>query len=197
MSTNRFRKIAALAAALGLIALASGFADPSPGVALSIPEKGGGSIGVSSSAVIPNEADGASYGPENLLDGKLDTAWCPVDRVGAWVKFAFEEKRDINFLLFANGYQRVTAKGTKLFPANARVHRLRVRDSNGVTFVMNLSDSDGTQDWSFDPSSPFGKGVTMIMFTIESCYPGAKWQDILLSSLEFGFAEEDEIGSGG
>jgi hypothetical protein len=196
MSNNRFRKIAALAAAFCLAALASAFADPAAAISGLVVYRADGPISLSSSAVLPKEADGSSYGPENLLDGKLATAWCPVDGVGSWVQFAFPQ-RDINIISVANGYQRVSAKGTKLFAANARVARLLARDSNGVTIALDLSDGDGTQDWKLDTSSRFGKGVTSLRFTIQSTYPGSKWQDVLLSALEFGFADEDEIGNGG
>jgi hypothetical protein len=49
-------------------------------------------------------------GPENLLDGRLDTRWS-ADGIGQWVEFAFPEPRDFSGMkiAFYRGNQRSTA----------------------------------------------------------------------------------------
>jgi hypothetical protein len=154
---------------------------------------------IGSCPVLPPESDGATYGVINLFDGKADTAWCPASPDSAWFVVDFGEPRDVNMFYIRNGYQRKTAKGTDLFAANARVKRLKLVNDRGESQILDLDDSRTEIQFFVSSSASFGRGVKSIRFTVLSTYPGAKYQDVLLSELRLRWADtsEDEMVKGG
>jgi hypothetical protein len=134
---------------------------------------------VDASSQLPT--DGATtYGPANLVDGKLATAWnegAPSTGEGQYVSFRYDQKVRVTGLRIANGYQRTDAT----FAGNVRVRRLRVSFSDDSPPVeIELKDAKGFQDIIFN--HPYV--LTSLRLTILTTYPTRKWDDAALSEVQ-------------
>lgn len=93
------------------------------------------------STVLPSTRN-ITYGPENMLDDNLDTAWnhagsagAKVSPVGSWVELDFAPGTDVSYIEIINGY----VKGDR-FNENFRIGELRLTDSSGHETIVQLSD---------------------------------------------------------
>ena len=158
-----------------------------------------GDFKAESCPVLGAEADGATYGVGNLFDSRPETAWCPASPAEAWFAVEFGGPRNVNMFFIRNGYQRRTPKGNDLFSANARVRQLKITNDRGESLVLELEDRREEVQYFCSSSLAFTQGVTRLRFTVLSTYPGAKYQDLLLSELRMEYADtsEDEMVHGG
>ncbi|MEQ8898551.1 MAG: caspase family protein [Roseovarius sp.] len=121
-----------------------------------------------------------SYGPENLIDDKPETAW--VEGVsgtgeGQTLAWEFGADTDINMLYLINGY----AKSDRTFTRNARVSSLRVTGSTGAQATLSLRD---TMEWQrFD--LPGMAAQRWLQLEILGTYPGTHYQDTAISALGY------------
>ena len=133
---------------------------------------------VDASSQLP--ADGAiTYGPDNLIDGNLSTAWnegTPGTGEGQSVSFRYDRKVEVTGLRIANGYQKSDAT----FAGNLRVRTLRVSFSDSDPVVVSLKETKGFQDITF--SHPYV--ITSLRLTILATYPTHTWDDAALSEVQ-------------
>lgn len=143
------------------------FAAPSP----IIPAK------VTASSILPSSKDG-SYAAENILSSNLSTAWVEGTQsngVGEWLEFAFNETQQFNSIRICNGYQ----KSRGIYNNNARAKTLALVFANGESQRVNLNDTMGCFDY------PLSGESDRIKLVVEAIYPGAKWQDLAISHIQF------------
>lgn len=120
---------------------------------------------------------GNTYGPENLVDEDLRTAW--VEGVkgqgeGEYVVVDLGGVHNVSALQIMNGYH----KNRRLFEANSRVRRATIRFSTGAERTVNLSDSPGIQ------TIELGKVETKwVQFEIQAVYRGSKYADTAITEL--------------
>ncbi len=89
---------------------------------------------VKASSTLPNMGN-VNYKPENVLDGKGETAWCkgtPGSGEGQWLQFNLKSKKPGQYchlegIAIAPGY----AKNQKTYRENGRVRKVRVTDCDG------------------------------------------------------------------
>ncbi|OPZ77635.1 MAG: Nicotine adenine dinucleotide glycohydrolase (NADase) [Actinobacteria bacterium ADurb.Bin444] len=126
--------------------------------------------------------DQFTYGPSNLSDNDLSTAWnegASGDGVGEWLSFSFNQPVRLSRIDIANGYQR----DQKRYLGNGRVRGLRIEYSNGDMQEIQLYDDMGYQE--VQPAVPSDVGISSVRMTILSVYPGESWEDAALSEIRF------------
>ena len=131
------------------------------------------------SSVLPPE-QGNTYGPENLADGRPETAWVPNSRsapdgIGEHVTLRFQEPRRVVGIRVLNGYDKTPS----LYLKNDRPARVRIALSNGKQESVELEDRQTVQDVSFNS----GNAVRWVALTIESVHRGSKYRDAAISEL--------------
>jgi hypothetical protein len=140
----------------------------------------------------PQSTDGAGapvvYAPEQMSDGKLNTAWrCNGDGVGQVLTFEFPAGATIVEVGLVNGYAKVDpASGAKRYGEYRRITEVTWTFANGTSFQQSLKDGLTTMQKLSIPSQP-GDQVTL---TIEaSTNPGstARGRDaVVISEVVFG-----------
>lgn len=143
----------------------------------------GGSLEVCASSILDPQY-GNRYGPGNLLDGKLSTAW--VEGVsgngsGERIVLSFSQPRQLAGFEIVNGY----AKNRDIFRKNARVQTARVILSNGDSQIISLPDTMRASSYSF--AQPVE--TTWLEIQIETVFPGSKYTDTAISELVPLFAD--------
>ena len=122
-----------------------------------------------------------NYGPENLFDDDTDTAWVegvPGQGIGQWIVVAFDRLRLVKSIEVTNGY----AKDHLVFQKNSRVKDIKVEFSGrDEPQYFKLKDSETPQPVPLPDDAPLK--VYWVKFTIESVYPGTKWEDTAISEL--------------
>jgi hypothetical protein len=122
-----------------------------------------------------------SYGPENLFDDDTDTAWVegvPGQGIGQWIVVAFDRIRLVKSIEIINGY----AKDHLVFQKNSRVKDIKVEFSGrDEPEYFKLKDSETPQPVPLPDDAPLK--AYWIKFTVESVYPGTKWEDTAISEL--------------
>lgn len=119
---------------------------------------------------------GNRYGPSNLVDGKLTTAWvegASGNGNGESILIAFDRPRLLAGFDIVNGY----AKSQDIFFKNARIRTALVRLSDGSQETINLPDNMRTSRFTF------GEPVETSWMEIEigTVFPGDKYTDTALS----------------
>lgn len=139
------------------------------------------SIVTRASSVLPPVARlGLTYGPENLLDGNLDTAWSQagsdggIAPVGSWVAFDLPQTTDVMRVSVINGY----VKSDETYAENARVRDITISDGSGRSIRTTLDDVRTSQAITVDFPS-----ATTITITVESVYPGSEHLDVALTEV--------------
>lgn len=129
----------------------------------------------------------SDYGPASLFDRSDLTAWVEGrtasrdDGIGEWILIDWERERRVRGLTIKNGYR----KSPRLFQANGRVLRIRVRFSNGKTTDVELRDSDRLQDVAF----PEPQQATWLQLEIVQAQRGTKYSDTAINELGVAFAD--------
>jgi hypothetical protein len=133
------------------------------------------------SSVIKSDAiNRFKYGPESLFDGANDTAWVEgVDGqgIGEWVIVEFDQTRMIHAIIIHNGYN----KDRDIYLKNSRVKELTVEFSKDQRKKVLLKDSGSPQPIPLPKDQPLR--ANKVKLTIESVYPGTKWDDTAISEL--------------
>jgi hypothetical protein len=140
----------------------------------------------------PQTTDGAGspvyYVPEQMLDGRMDTAWrCNGDGVGQVVTFEFPAGTTIVEVGLVNGYAKVDpATGAKRYGEYRRITKVTWTFANGTSFQQSLKDGVKTVQRLSIPSQP----AEQTTLTIEaSTEPGstARGRDaVVISEVVFG-----------
>lgn len=126
------------------------------------------------------------YGPDNIHDFNLLTAWVPeTDKgvIGSKINFFFEPKgpRVTNIIIY-NGYH----KNHKLWKKNARAKKLKLYINNKPVAILKLSDVMGGQSFKIKPvkSDIAGKDLVITLEVME-VYKGTTYDDLAISEINF------------
>jgi hypothetical protein len=184
--------IAALTSALVScwLTLQSGAAEPSPGHRPAPTKRGicanhTTSAGIDRycvSSVLPHDpnVNRFNYGPESLFDNADNTAWVEgVDGqgIGEWIVVEFDGLRLLKEIRIHNGYN----KDKGIYEKNSRVKELRVEFSEREKKIVTLRDTPTEQSIELPMAKPLP--AYWVKFTIESVYPGIKFEDTAISEL--------------
>ncbi len=129
-----------------------------------------------SSVLAPNKA--ITYGPANMFDDRLDTAWVEAvkgDGIGERILIEFDAPTPVAGVAMLNGYH----KSNELFQRNARVAEIYLSASDGSAFETVLEDDPGLQARRFDRPLT----LTWLVIEIAGSYPGTKYTDNAISEL--------------
>lgn len=143
----------------------------------------GGAFDVCASSMLDPQL-GNRYGPNNLFDGKLATAWVEGvsgNGAGERIVLSFDRPRQLAGFEIVNGY----AKNRDIFGKNARVRTARVTLSSGDTQVISLPDTMRASSFSF--AQPVE--TTWLELQIETVFPGSKYTDTAVSEFVPLFAD--------
>lgn len=127
---------------------------------------------------------GNRYGPGNLFDGKLSTAWVEGvagNGTGQKLLIAFDRPRLLAGFDLVNGY----AKNRDIYTKNARVRTAELRLSDGSSQRLDLPDTMRSNRFSF--GAPLE--VTWMELEIGSVFPGSKYTDTAVSEFVPVFAD--------
>ncbi|MFO0744301.1 MAG: discoidin domain-containing protein [Myxococcota bacterium] len=128
----------------------------------------------------PTHDDDATYtfGPKNLIDGRLGTSWQPLAKTGeASIEVVLATPGPVAAVEIANGFQRQDALGD-LFALNARAKTATLTFSDGSRETMTFAaDARGFVRKDFAPRT-----TSSIRITITEAYPGGRWKDDLALS---------------
>jgi hypothetical protein len=120
------------------------------------------------------------YGPESLFDNEPTTAWVEgVDGqgIGEWIVIEFDGLRVVNDIQMVNGYM----KDRLLYEKNSRVKEMKVEFSGREKRTIVLKDTGASQSIALPKDQPIK--AYWVKFTIESVYPGTKFEDTAISEL--------------
>jgi hypothetical protein len=134
------------------------------------------------SSVLPQDpfVNRYNYGPESLFDNSDNTAWVEgVDGqgIGEWIVAEFDQLRLVRAIEINNGYN----KDPGIYQKNSRVKGIKVEFSGRVKQNLVLKDTGTTQLVTLPGDQPVE--AYWIKFTIESVYPGSKFEDTAISEL--------------
>jgi hypothetical protein len=134
------------------------------------------------SSVLPQdpEVNRFDYGPKSLFDNDLNTAWVEgVDGqgIGEWIVIEFDRLRLVKEIQICNGYN----KGRELYLKNSRVKELKLEFSEREKRTVTLKDTGASQSIALPRDQPVK--AYWVKFTLESVYPGSKFQDTAISEL--------------
>ena len=125
-----------------------------------------------------------TFGPGNLVDGKLDTSWQPkaakLRGAGQWVEFVFGHDVVVSKLRIANGFQRKDRLGD-LFCLNARAAVLVALFDDGSSRKIDFrKQGRGFSDVSISPPAR----TRSLRLVVLNAFEGRKWKDLALSEVE-------------
>lgn len=127
----------------------------------------------------------SDYGPASLFDQSDRTAWVEGrtarrdDGVGEWILLDWQQERRVVGLSLKNGYW----KSPRLWQANGRVTRVRLRFSSGRSVDVDIHDSDRVQDITFDRPET----ATWVQLEILKAKRGTKYSDTAINELDVRF----------
>ena len=127
----------------------------------------------------------SDYGPASLFDRSDRTAWVEGrtgrrdDGIGEWILVDWQRERVVRGLSLKNGYW----KNKRLFRANGRVLKLRLRFSNGNQLDVDLQDRDRPQDVTF----PKPQRAIWMQMEILKAQRGRKYSDTAINELQVRF----------
>lgn len=126
-----------------------------------------------------------SYKASNIFDEDTETAWVEGVKghgIGQWIEFKNVSVRidgywcGVGSISILNGY----VKSDKAWKENGRVKRLKVYCNGKPKYILELQNSRSMQ--TFDVDIDAG---TKIRFEILDVYPGTKFQDTVISEIDF------------
>ena len=128
---------------------------------------------------------GFSYGPGNVVDEDLRTAWVEGKRgqgIGEFLTIDLGKPHKVSGLQVMNGYH----KNIRLFKANSRVRSALLSFSDGSSRNVTLHDAPGIQTLEFPAVE-----AKWVQFKINSVYKGSKYKDTAVTELRV-LTSEDE-----
>jgi len=120
------------------------------------------------------------YRPENVADGNWDTVWAEGakgDGRGEWIEASLEVPQRVHAVEILGGY----VKSEELFRANARPKRVEIVLDDKHRQTADLPDKAGSVRV---PVSGYDKPAERVRVVIKDVYPGARWQDCVVTGLE-------------
>lgn len=128
--------------------------------------------------------DGVGYAAANTLDGDPSTAWnSKGTQHAASLTYTFARPLDLRDITLRNGYQKVRPRrgrpAVDLYPANARVHRLRVVSDAG-SWTWDLADTRAPQTFT----AATGR-TGSVRLDVLSVYPSTAYPDVAISEVAF------------
>ncbi len=143
---------------------------------------GGGPSKINSSEYLSKNGN-ITYGPENVHDFNLLTAWVPKKAIGAELEFYFDPRSPrITSIIIYNGY----IKNDEVWTNNSRVAKLLFKVDNQPIAILELEDVTNGQEFKFDsikandPSRDFKLSVEVL-----EIYRGQKYDDVVISEINF------------
>ena len=128
-----------------------------------------------------------TYGPASLFDDAESTAWVEgVDGqgIGEWITVEFDQIRLVKAIEINNGYNKdrdIYLKNGRVKGVRVEFSRDRVESSRDDKKTLVLKDTSAMQPIPLPKDQPLK--AYKIKFTIESVYPGTKWEDTAISEL--------------
>ncbi len=131
-----------------------------------------GRITAVASSSLPSSG-GFTYGPGNVLDGDLSTAWNDDTGAGAaagqFLRFDFAEPVDLVRVEVVNGY----AKNNSVFARNEAARTVRLTTDTGVTAEATLTKTKAPQSIAID-----APGATRVTLTVVDVHPGEEFSGL-------------------
>lgn len=128
-----------------------------------------------------------TYTAKNAHDFNLNTVWSEGANgygIGEYLEYAIPGNQKglaITNLQIINGY----VKSDKLWAENSRVKSLKMYINNDVSAILMLEDSKDVQVFNIG-YIPLGQtGETKLRFEILDIYKGSKYEDTIITELEF------------
>lgn len=121
-----------------------------------------------------------THSAENICDGNVSVAW--VEGISGQgleesVRIDFDSTYGVDGMRFYAGYQ----KSSELYYKNSRPSEMEIKFSDGTSARCFLEDFYGEQVIEF----PERKETSWIMLTIKGVYEGNKYEDTVISEVEF------------
>lgn len=134
-----------------------------------------------SASSVREAVSGNYYNPQNVLDGRSNTAWTEgVDGygIGQSISFYADSSQGVCGIKILNGY----CKSEELYYKNSRVKKLKLSFSNGHTYAYELPDV-------FDKYTVINLNTpeycTSVTLTILDIYAGTAYDDTCISEILF------------
>lgn len=139
----------------------------------------------------------ALYGPQNVGDGRTDTAWCvgtQADGIEEWIELSGGDFDRIGAPLGLEGIVIVPglARNEQLYRENSRVKKIRIAScgqSGGKTITLPVADR-ADRSALFLKFEDFGSALqtkgpqaTCVRITIVETMPGTKFNDVCFSEI--------------
>jgi hypothetical protein len=141
------------------------------------------SSGITARASSTRASDRFSYGIQNTLDGRDDTAWNSDPKkggrgIGITLTYEFGRQVDLKAITMRNGSVRSAGSAT-IYADDERLHGVTVRTDHG-TFAWSLRDTPDLQILQ----TSFGE-TAAVTLTVQSVYAGHKYQNLALTEISF------------
>lgn len=133
-----------------------------------------------SSQLADETSPAGSYKPENMFDGKLETAWVEGvegSGIGQWVQFDFNVAAKIKAIRIYAGY----GKSEQTYMKNGRVKALKIAFSDGESQEAQLQDIQAFQTIRINRESPSGS----VRLEISAVHEGSTYEDTCISEVSF------------
>jgi hypothetical protein len=127
---------------------------------------------------------GNTYEAKNAHDFTLNHAWvegAKGDGIGEYIEYTFrKDNPTVTTVIIFNGY----VKSEKAWMENSRIKKLKMYVNGKPYAILNLKDTKAQQ--IFDIGKLKNKNAELVFkFEILEVYKGTKWEDTVLSELEF------------
>lgn len=120
-----------------------------------------------------------SYEASNACDNNTATAWnSDAEQEGSWLEFDDSYPQLVTTISILAGYN----SNKTIYDYNYRPKDITISFSDGRSVSQTLSDSFGT--WQTITLSS-AVATTSVRITVNSCYPGSKYQDMAISEVKF------------
>ena len=145
-----------------------------------------------SSTLVAKSKDNATYGPENVIDGKYSTAWVEGmsdDGIGEFLSMDFDGTYDVDKVVIYGGF----LKSKYRYSINGRPSMISIETREGTMEDLDmLVYEPGLEDIPFEEDElcptviTFEKPVTTdyIAFILQETVSGTKYKDTAISEIE-------------
>lgn len=127
--------------------------------------------------------DNRNHSASNLLDGNPQTNWTEGVKgngLGEWILFEFKDKYQLNSISICGGCRVDEAH----YYDNARPEKATLTFSDGSSIECRLNDNEYLSEQYISFDTPV---ITdSVKITIDSVYPGEKYEDTVISDVLFG-----------
>ena len=141
---------------------------------------------VSASGTTAGTSGTRNYECRLVLDGRPDTAWNVPGGPGEWLVLSAQTPQQIKGLRVLNGYTKYSPDYNMwIYYANSRPKDVTLTFSDGSTLAYTFADTFDNDNYIYQ-TIDFGeiKTVTWIRITVNSIYPGSKWNDMCISEIQ-------------